>query len=220
DHTPTEESKCPVDHSASLSAFLPQGPELDPHNNMPLTPEQRAHPTQQQLSTHRTVSSIPRASRYQQSECPTVDAQSDNWVYPSEQMFFNAMKRKQWAPREQDMKTVVPIHNIVNEMCWSQILEWERMHEGCLQPKLLKFEGKAKQPSPKARVRAMIGYQMPFDRHDWTVDRCGKQVRYVIDFYQGKRDPANPDKPSFFVDVRPALTVEGAWDRTRRFLGI
>lgn len=24
---------------------------------------------------------------------------------------------------------------------------------------------------------------MPFDRHDWTVDRCGKEVRYVIDFY-------------------------------------
>lgn len=32
----------------------------------------------------------------------------------------------------------------------------------------------------------------PFDRHDWTVDRCGKEVRYVIDYYyddeKGKMD--------------------------------
>lgn len=25
----------------------------------------------------------------------------------------------------------------------------------------------------------------PFDRHDWIVDRCGREVRYVIDFYDG-----------------------------------
>jgi cytochrome c heme-lyase len=25
------------------------------------------------------------------------------WVYPSEQMFFNAMRRKGWSPREEDM---------------------------------------------------------------------------------------------------------------------
>ena len=25
------------------------------------------------------------------------------WVYPSEQMFYNAMKRKGWSPSEDDM---------------------------------------------------------------------------------------------------------------------
>ena len=25
----------------------------------------------------------------------------------------------------------------------------------------------------------------PFDRHDWLVDRCGRDVRYIIDFYDG-----------------------------------
>jgi hypothetical protein len=25
--------------------------------------------------------------------------------------------------------------------------------------------------------------ELPFDRHDWVVDRCGQEVRYVIDFY-------------------------------------
>lgn len=29
----------------------------------------------------------------------------------------------------------------------------------------------------------MLGGAAPFDRHDWIVDRCGKEVRYVIDFY-------------------------------------
>lgn len=24
---------------------------------------------------------------------------------------------------------------------------------------------------------------LPFDRHDWYVDRCGKEVRYIIDYY-------------------------------------
>lgn len=33
------------------------------------------------------------------------------WVYPSEQMFYNAMKRKGWTPSEDDMAAVVAIHN-------------------------------------------------------------------------------------------------------------
>lgn len=37
--------------------------------------------------------------------------------------------------------------------------------------------------SPLAWIRHKLGGPMPFDRHDWTVDRCGKEVRYVIDFY-------------------------------------
>lgn len=54
-----------------------------------------------------------------------ADAASGNWVYPSEKMFFEAMKRKGYDAREVDMKTVVPIHNAVNERAWQQIKEWE-----------------------------------------------------------------------------------------------
>lgn len=50
---------------------------------------------------------------------------SGNWVYPSEKMFFDAMKRKGYDAREVDMKTVVPIHNAVNERAWAKIKEWE-----------------------------------------------------------------------------------------------
>ena len=54
------------------------------------------------LSTDRAVSGIARGG---------VDS---TWVYPSEQMFYNAMKRKGYKPKEQDMSTVVAIHNHVN----------------------------------------------------------------------------------------------------------
>lgn len=37
--------------------------------------------------------------------------------------------------------------------------------------------------SPLARVRSWMTSELPFDRHDWVIDRCGKEVRYVIDFY-------------------------------------
>ena len=40
------------------------------------------------------------------------------------------------------------------------------------------------------------------------MDRCGKQVRYVIDFYGGSPDANAPI--AFHLDVRPALDSFGA----------
>ena len=54
-------------------------------------------------------------------------------------------------------------------------------------------------------IRLMYRYTPPFDRHDWLIDRCGTQVRYVIDFYTGKADPNSPQKMAFYLDVRPAV---------------
>ncbi len=59
-------------------------------------------------------------------------------------------------------------------------------------------------------------YDLPFDRHDWIVDRCGKEVRYIIDYY----DVGDPDayKQGDFVhmDVRPAFdSFEAVLDRSR-----
>lgn len=54
----------------------------------------------------------------------------------------------------------------------------------------------------------------PFDRHDWTVDRCGRQIRYVLDYYVAP--PDEEGNPVFNVDVRPALdSFESVWDRIR-----
>jgi len=122
-------------------------------------------------------------------------------MYPSEQQFFNAMKRKGWDAKEEDMKLVVSIHNNVNDKAWSEILKWEELHEAqCDCPKLARFLGRPKELSPKATLRSWIGYSKPFDRHDWYVDRCGQQVRYVIDFYRG-----GIGDNSMFLDARPAI---------------
>lgn len=58
------------------------------------------------------------------------------------------------------------------------------------------------------------GFKLPFDRHDWIVDRCGQDVRYIIDFYSGAPQPGVP--ASMHLDVRPALDSIGAlYDRLK-----
>ncbi|KAI9106095.1 cytochrome c/c1 heme-lyase [Phlyctochytrium arcticum] len=171
---------------------------------------QKPSPGQKEaLDTEREESTIPMGGKYG----------GKNWVYPSEQMFFNAMKRKNWDPSEKDMSVVVPIHNAVNEQCWRKIMEWESLHQSsCAQPKLLKFQGRPKDFTPKARFRSLLGYKLPFDRHDWTVDRCGKTVEYVIDFYSGaaSQDGKSGSAPvSFYLDVRPKVSVDGIADRMK-----
>jgi cytochrome c heme-lyase len=44
----------------------------------------------------------------------------------------------------------------------------------------VKFCGKPQDYSPKARLLNLLGYKLPFDRHDWIVDRCGKQARPYV----------------------------------------
>lgn len=57
-------------------------------------------------------------------------------------------------------------------------------------------------------------YELPFDRHDWIVDRCGKEVRYVIDYYDG--GAVHPDYKFALLDVRPAMdSWENCWDRMK-----
>lgn len=57
-------------------------------------------------------------------------------------------------------------------------------------------------------------YELPFDRHDWVVDRCGKQVRYIIDYYGC--EPREDKSVPIYLDVRPALDSFGAcWDRMK-----
>lgn len=46
-------------------------------------------------------------------------------------------------------------------------------------------------------MRQMMGGPEPFDRHDWTIDRCGKEVRYVIDFYFYDDKAGTPEVRSY-----------------------
>lgn len=92
-------------------------------------------------------------------------------------MFFNAMKRKDWDPKAEDMRTIVPIHNAVNERAWKEIQEWEagrgsEKYSGshpvgrstpltknyrCGGPKLVSFSGDSQKLTPKARLRVLFG---------------------------------------------------------------
>ena len=119
----------------------------------------------------------------------------------------------------------------------------------CGGPRLARFVGRPKDLSPKARFLNLLGYRLPFDRHDWFVDRCGKErVRYVIDFYNAAPaaapsptrrlllaralpllllllllllpPPALPAPVSMHLDVRPALDSPGAaWERLKAAVG-
>ncbi|XP_062338403.1 holocytochrome c-type synthase-like [Osmerus eperlanus] len=182
--------------------------DIDPSNMMP-PPNQQPAPGQPfSLSVNREESQIPRAGSEQ------------NWVYPSEQMFWNAMLRKGWRWKEddlgqKDMSNIIKIHNRNNEQAWQEILKWEALHKrDCpCGPTLIRFGGKAKEFTPRAIFRSWIGYGLPFDRHDWIVDRCGHEVRYVIDYYDGTEVNRQNDT---VLDVRPAFDSLGAvWDRMR-----
>lgn len=185
------------------------GNRLDPRNLMPTSPNQTPSPGQgAPLSTDRERSSIPKVS---DPNAPDV------WVYPSQQMFYNALSRKGKATdvEEADMDAVVAVHNSMNEATWAEVLAWERAyHAGeCAHPSLAQFRGRPHDRSPASRFRgALRGYPAPFDRHDWVVDRCGTPVRYVIDYYHWDDGRAEPIE----IHVRPAADSAAAvWDRLR-----
>lgn len=144
---------------------------LDPRNNMPLEANQMPCPGQRKpLTTERVASNIPKGGT------------ASTWLFPSPQMVFNALNRKGKADdvTEDDMESFVYAHNAMNERTWSSVMLWEQLHRNeCGAPTLLKFQGKPDDLSPLAWLRQTFGGPGPFDRHDWTVDRCGKEVRHA-----------------------------------------
>jgi cytochrome c heme-lyase len=247
DETP---SACPVDHKTraawlSKNSSSPTSP-APPSPLHPQTTTAQSTPlakNRRPLSQDREISSIPRALSSSQTShsipsnaesTTTSDTKSGNWIYPSERQFFDAMRRKNYSPSASDMPAIIPIHNAVNERAWSQILDWERRSgvdsTPCGGPKLHSFKGLGGGETvdwwavtPRARWNGLLGYQRPFDRHDWVVERCGgSKVEYVIDFYEGKadRESVRGGKMSFYLDVRPKLNSWEGWRmRVGRFAG-
>ena len=128
-------SECP---SISETTTMPLSSGLDPSNMMP-PPNQCPAPDQPfALSTERQKSNIPKAN-----------SPGDTWVYPSQQMFWNAMLRKGWRWKDEDgissdtMAHIIHIHNNNNEAAWHEVLKWEALHhKECEQPSLKSFGGK------------------------------------------------------------------------------
>ena len=139
------------------------------------------------------------------------------------------MRRKGYDPAEEDIPVILAIHNVVNEQGWSKVKEWESLR-GTSEPKLKQFLGRPKDVTPKAYLWSLFGYTLPFDRHDWIVDRNGKDVRYVIDFYKGAQPTGTlPGRGIYmYLDVRPALDSPSAvidrasvaFRQFRQFMGL
>jgi len=210
---------CPVKHSkkeekkqeeeASTSCKNVYSQDISTINNMPSQANQLPAPQQEEeLSTERIPSTIPKEDG------------KDKWVYPSPQMFYNALVRKNKLDddtTEEDMESVVALHNNMNERTWKQVLEWEKLSGYNNNCRLLKFMGRPQDLTPKAGLKHyVLGHPLPFDRHDWTVVRDnGTKVRYVIDYYhddtksseeEGSGLPSLTGKvESLLVDVRPAI---------------
>ncbi|PSC71026.1 cytochrome c heme lyase [Micractinium conductrix] len=182
---------------------------LDPKNNMPLDPNQQPCAGQRKLlSTDRQASNIPKGGT------------ESTWVYPSPQMFFNALRRKGKGDdvSEEDMEAVVFNHNTMNELTWREVARWESLHYNeCGAATLLRFRGRPDDLSPLARLSSWFGGPLPFDRHDWWVDRCGEEVRYVIDFYFDDDKAGSPE--AFGLRVRPAIdSPTAALDRAKMWV--
>ena len=103
---------CPVQLSECPSSAGSDG--LDPRNMMPPANQQPAPNQPFPLPIERQKSSIPRSGT------------EDNWVYPSQQMFYNALLRKGWefGPddlEQSDMDHIIRIHNANNESAWQEV---------------------------------------------------------------------------------------------------
>lgn len=169
DHPPIPAGidKCPVDESARATWLEVAESTEHPMKSPASSSSSSTPPTGgYRLSTEREVSSIPRSPSSQYSHSSEQAArpadgeeETGNWVYPSEQQFFNAMMRKNHKPRAPDMRTIVPIHNAVNEKAWEEVLMWEAGKGGdrCGGIRLSSFVGRPKERSPKAWVKTMFG---------------------------------------------------------------
>lgn len=220
----TDQPTCPVDHSTRSAWIKNVSVSVDtPVEAIEVPAVSSSEPgcdstsinntlqdtttTNVDLPTEREISSIPRTRS------------NTNWIYPSQKQFYEAMKRKNWNPDSDDMQTVVPIHNNVNERTWRHIMMWEQENqreamEKCGGITLTSFKGNLKKLTPRAWVKSILGQEKPFDRHDWVIDRCGTRVEYVIDFY------GSSSEGGVFLDVRPKIqTWEGLKLRIGKALG-
>lgn len=118
-----------------------------------------------------STADLPQLSEHADTKAFYTPEQS-HWVYPSEEQFYSAMERKNHNPNAVDMKTLVPIHNAVNEEAWKAVLEWEKGLGGdeCGGVKLRTFKGTPGALTPKSFAnRFLFGCVLLL-----RVSSCGK----------------------------------------------
>eukprot|EP01083_Nonionella_stella_P026202 72108_1 len=192
-----------------MSTEPPDTPErsvFDAHSNVPSTCMKPVDPdTSDPATDWRHPGWIPAAGRGN-SDGGTA------WVNPSAAQLQRACRRKGKDVGDGDKEVVAAIHGDVLTQTWARVLEYERLHK-CVSPTLSRFEGLSHKHSPKAKFLHWLGYPLPFDRHDWVVNRCGKEVTYIIDYYGGNFGKSAPINGGLVIDCRPKLTPAGIFDR-------
>ncbi len=145
----------------------------------------------------------------------SIPSKTGFWTYPSPSRFLSSVENKGHVVNPKDIPSAVSVHNAVNDVTWQKIMGWEKSAETCNTRFLEKFYGDSKYGSMKSKVFGYVkGWTDPFDTHVWVVNRCGKSVKYLIDFYNGSAaniDASSKMPVSVFVDVRPKVEDWGSF---------
>lgn len=201
-HEDTTSDKCPIKSVNSENISWEEN--INERNLMPEIPNYSLEEKNDgvSLSKKRSISSIPKNN-------------NEYWEYPSAQQFYNSLLRKNKYVEKNDVDAVVMVHNEVNEITWNHILKYEYMHKKeCNKVTLNRFVGKFDELSFKARFKSLFtNLGRPFDRHDWYINRCGVEVKYILDYYN---DESMNDDKQIYIDARPAPnSISNIWDRVR-----
>lgn len=152
---------CPVDHSSQHTSCQVDRNTSNSADTCPVEHSSRSTWDRFVSADTSSADRFPQVGLSQERVVSSIPKKTDgNWVYPSEAQFFAAMARKNHNPNAADMRTIVPIHNAVNERAWSEILKWEAGKGGdaCGGLKLVNFKGRPGDKSPKARLNMLFGY--------------------------------------------------------------
>jgi len=125
-------------------------------------PQTRSPGQKMALPTEREPSTIPKGD-------------GSLWEYPSPQQMYNAMRRKGYEDAPEDaVESMAAVHNWLNEGAWNEICAWEskfgggvlayigwREREKDWSPRLVRFQGRRKDVTPKAQLYGFLGRIMP-----------------------------------------------------------
>ncbi|VUC34290.1 unnamed protein product [Clonostachys rosea] len=246
-HTPSpSNSACPVKHDSSNSEDKPKGllSQLNPLNYMFPDLSQKPAPNQNfTLPTSREESTIPKGSGDGNWEYPSPQQMynallrkgySDTDITAVESMVsvHNFLNEGAWQEilgwEQRFGRGLYRGWQICKRGEEHSEEEFDRHWDGKdVEPTLVRFQGRPKDLTPKATMLQVLGWiypskfgsEPPFDRHDWFVSRTvngqPQEIRYVIDYYSGEPEPTG--EPVFYLDVRPAATMQGSAERIIRW---
>ncbi|KAK4495868.1 hypothetical protein PRZ48_013136 [Zasmidium cellare] len=235
-------SACPVKHDAPASNATPSYiSKLNPLNYMPSNISNKRETDLQSvnLPLEREASTIPRGDGQGTWEYPSPQQMYNAMLRkgytdtPAEHVesmvavhnFLNEgawEEIKAWEDRFQGglykgwEKCAKGEEGYARQAAINEIRRMRQQGEEEQEPKLLRFQGRPGELTPKARMLSFMSWlypsqfpdNPPFDRHDWFVERQlpsgkTKELRYVIDYYSGPPEPTG--EPVFYLDVRPAV---------------